>query len=99
LQEESQRISPIYTTYVVTEPDFHRVGKVPSKPAEKAKFKKILYRSALDFVVERYLADPKFIRKLNPGRNLNDLKNQDTVRVPNVQPFQIDTIQAVRACR
>jgi hypothetical protein len=68
---------------------------VPSKPAEKARLKKILYRSALNFVAERYHADPDFIRKLNPGRNLNDLKKGSTVQVPNVQPFQIETIQAV----
>ena len=95
LQQELEKISTVYTTYTVTEPDFHWVGKVPAKPAEKAKLKKILYRSVLDFVAERYHADPDFIRKLNPGRNLNDLKKGSTVRVPNVQPFQIETIQAV----
>jgi lipoprotein-anchoring transpeptidase ErfK/SrfK len=95
LQQELQMISPVYTTYTITEPDLHWVGKVPSKPPEMAKLKKILYRSALDFVAERYHADPDFIRKLNPGRNLNALKIGSTVQVPNVQPFQIETIQAV----
>jgi lipoprotein-anchoring transpeptidase ErfK/SrfK len=93
--QELQKISPVYTTYTVTEQDLGWVGKVPSKPAEKAKLKKILYRSVLDFVAERYHADSDFIRKLNPGRNLNDLKKGSTVQVPNVQPFQIETIQAV----
>jgi lipoprotein-anchoring transpeptidase ErfK/SrfK len=60
-----------------------------------AQLKKILYRSALDFVAERYHADPDFIRKLNPGRNLTALKKGSMVQVPNVQPFQIETIQAV----
>jgi lipoprotein-anchoring transpeptidase ErfK/SrfK len=49
----------------------------------------------LDFVAERYHTDPDFIRKLNPGRNLNALKIGSTVQVPNVQPFQIETTQAV----
>ena len=95
LQQELQKISPVYTTYTLTEGDLHWVGKVPSKPAGMAQLKKILYRSALDFVAERYHADPDFIRKLNPGRNLTALKKGSMVQVPNVQPFQIETIQAV----
>lgn len=95
LQQDLEKISPVYATYTVTDSDFHWVGKVPAKPAEKAKLKKLLYHSILDFVAERYHADPDFIRKLNPSRNLNDLKNGSTVRVPNVEPFQIETIQAV----
>lgn len=95
LQEELQKISPVYTTYTVTQSDFHWVGEVPSKPAAKAKLKKMLYGSLLDFVAERYHADPDFLRKLNPGRNLNRLKEGDTVQVPNVPPFQIEMIQAM----
>jgi lipoprotein-anchoring transpeptidase ErfK/SrfK len=95
LQQELQKISPVYTTYMLTDGDLHWVGKVPSKPAAMARLKRILYPSALDFVAERYHADPAFIRKLNPGRNLNDLKKGSTVQVPNVQPFQIETIQPV----
>jgi lipoprotein-anchoring transpeptidase ErfK/SrfK len=95
LQQELQKISPVYTTYTLTEGDLHWVGKVPSTPAGMAKLKKILYRSPLDYVSERYHADPAFIRKLNSDRNLNDLKKGSTVQVPNVQPFQIETIQPV----
>jgi lipoprotein-anchoring transpeptidase ErfK/SrfK len=95
LQQELQKISPVYTTYTLTDGDLHWVGKVPSKPAGMAQLKRILYRSALDYVAERYHADPAFIQKLNSGRNLNDLKKGSTVQVPNVQPFQIETIQTV----
>jgi lipoprotein-anchoring transpeptidase ErfK/SrfK len=94
-QQEIQKISPIYTTYTLTASDLDWVGKVPSSPAGMAKLKRILYRSALDYVAERYHADPEFIRKLNSGRNLNDLKKGSKVQVPNVQPFQIESIQAV----
>ena len=95
LQEELQKISPVYTTYTLTDSDLNWVGKVPSKPGEMARLKRILYRSALDYVAERYHADPAFIRKLNSGRNLDDLKKGSAVQVPNVQPFQIETIQPV----
>jgi hypothetical protein len=53
LQQELQKISRLYTTYTLTEDDLHWVGKVPSKPAEMARLKKILYSSGLDFVSER----------------------------------------------
>jgi len=95
LQQELAKISPVYITYTLTEHDFLWVGKVPSNPAGMAKLKRILYPSALDYVAERFHADPEFIRKLNPGRNLNILKSGSTVQVPNVQPFQIETIQPV----
>ena len=95
VQQELQKISPVYTTYTLTDRDLNWVGKVPSKPAGMAKLKRILYRSALDYVAERYHADPTLIRKLNSGRNLNDLKRGSAVQVPNVQPFQIETIKPV----
>ena len=95
LRQDLEKISPVSTAYTLTEDDLHWIGKVPSEPAGMAKLKKILYRSELDYLAERYHADPEFIRKLNPGRNLNDLKKGSTVQVPNVQPFQIETIQPV----
>src|SRR6516162_7932702 len=95
LRQELQKISPLYSTYKLTDGDLHWVGRVPATPAGMAHLKKILYRSPLDFIAERYHADPAFIQKLNPGTNLNRLKAGSTVRVPNVQQFQIETIQPV----
>jgi lipoprotein-anchoring transpeptidase ErfK/SrfK len=95
VQQKLQTISPVYRTFTLTDSDLRWVGTVPSKPAGMAKLKKILYRSAWDYIAERFHADPAFIRKLNPGRNLGDLKKGSTVQVPNVQPFQIETILPV----
>jgi len=95
LRQELQKISPVYATYKLTDGDLQWVGKVPATPARMAHLKKILYRSLLDFVAERYHADPALIQKLNPGTNLNNLRIGSMVRVPNVQPFQIESIQAV----
>jgi lipoprotein-anchoring transpeptidase ErfK/SrfK len=95
LQQELQKVSPVYSTYKLTDGDLHWVGKIPATPARMAHLKRILYRSALDFVSERYHADPAFIQKLNSGTNLNQLRVGGTVRVPNVQPFQIEFIHPV----
>jgi len=53
------------------------------------------YRSIVEFVAERYHSDETFLRNLNSGRNMNALKPGDTVRVPNVTPFQIETLHPV----
>src|SRR6516225_6358379 len=50
LRQELQKISPVFSTYKLTDSDLHWVGKVPAQPARMAHRKKILYRSALDFV-------------------------------------------------
>jgi lipoprotein-anchoring transpeptidase ErfK/SrfK len=95
LHQELQKISPLYTAYNLADRDLRWVGSVPSNPARMAHLKKILYRSALDFVSERFHSDPAFIQKLNPGMNPNKLKVGSTVRVPNIPPFQIEAIQPV----
>jgi lipoprotein-anchoring transpeptidase ErfK/SrfK len=93
--EKLQKISPLYSTYKVTRDDPHWVGTVPSQPAGMAKLKQIIYRSMLDFISERFHTDPEFLHRLNPARNLNTLKPGSEVQVPNIQPFQIETVQAV----
>ena len=95
LQEHLQRIFPIYTTYQLTDDDFKRVGNIPYKPAEEAKVKAMLYRSITEFIAERYHSGENFITKLNKDKNLATLKAGDTVRVPNVPPFQIEELREV----
>jgi lipoprotein-anchoring transpeptidase ErfK/SrfK len=95
LQQELQKISPIYIDYTLTKDDLKWVGKIPTQPAGMSRLKKIVYRSVLDFVSERFHADPDFIRKLNAGHDSGKLKAGNKIRVPNVQPFQIESIQTV----
>jgi lipoprotein-anchoring transpeptidase ErfK/SrfK len=86
---------PIYTQYTISPEDLKWIGPVSSKPSVEAKFKKLLYGDLLEFVAERYHSDPDFLRKLNPGLNLDNLKTGDTVRVPNVAPFKIEDIKEI----
>jgi lipoprotein-anchoring transpeptidase ErfK/SrfK len=95
LQQQLQRIFPIYTTYRLTDEDFKRVGAIPYKPAEEAKVKAMLYRSITEFIAERYHSGENFITKLNSDKKLEALKPGDTVRVPNVPPFEIEAIKEV----
>jgi lipoprotein-anchoring transpeptidase ErfK/SrfK len=95
IREQLQKISPLYISYKITPDDLRWVGAVPSRPAGMAKLKQIVYRSMLDFIAERFHTDSEFLHKLNPGRKLSTLKPGTEVRVPNIQPFQIEAVQAV----
>src|ERR1700720_2856716 len=95
LQQQLQQIFPIYTNYQLTDDDFKRVGNIPYKPAEEAKVKAMLYRSITEFIAERYHSGENFLTRLNKDQNLDALKPGDTVRVPNVPPFQIEGLREV----
>jgi lipoprotein-anchoring transpeptidase ErfK/SrfK len=81
-----------YTTYTIRPEDEQFIGEVASEPAEQAKLKAMRYGSLLEFVAERFHVAEDFLRKLNPGLDLEQLKPGDTVNVPNVQPFEIEKL-------
>ncbi len=81
-----------YTTWTIPPEALNFVGPVSSKPSEQAKLKALQYGSLLELVCERFHAAEDFIRKINPGINFDALKPGDTLNVPNVQPFQIESL-------
>jgi lipoprotein-anchoring transpeptidase ErfK/SrfK len=95
MQQQLQQIFPIYTTYTLTADDLKRVGNIPYKPAEEAKVPALLYRSLTEFIAERYHAGQNFITRLNSDKKVDNLQPGDTVRVPNVPPFQIETLREI----
>jgi len=82
-----------YTTWVIPPEAENFVGPTSSKPSEQAKFKGLKYGSLLELICERFHAAEAYVRKLNPGMNLDQLKPGDTVRVPNVNPFKIEDLR------
>jgi lipoprotein-anchoring transpeptidase ErfK/SrfK len=86
-------VYPIYVTYTITPEDVKTVGTLPTKPPEEAKVKRLPYPDLLTFIEERYHASPDFLRKLNKGKNLDNLKAGDLVRVPNVAPFKLEDVK------
>src|SRR5258708_18352910 len=95
LQQELQRVDPPYIGYTFTEADQGWIGRIPARPAALARVKKAIYRSPLDFIAERVHSDPHFIKKLNPKIKFDQLKPGTVIQVPNVQPFQVETINPV----
>lgn len=82
-----------FTTWVIPPEAENFVGPVSAKPSEQAKLKALKYGSLLELVCERFHAAESFVRKLNPGMNLDLLKPGDTVKVPNVAPFKIEDLR------
>lgn len=81
-------VDPVFIDYTVQEVDLENVGNLPDDVAEKAKKKVLPYASVLEAIAEKFHADQGFIEKLNEGRT-GDIKVGDTLRVPNVEPFDL----------
>jgi lipoprotein-anchoring transpeptidase ErfK/SrfK len=86
-------VFPVYTLYKIKPEDLKFVGNVPRTPAEQAKLKFLPYTSLLEFIEERYHCSPEFLRQVNPGMKLDNLRPGDEVRVPNVAPFKIEELK------
>lgn len=82
-----------FTLWVVPPEAENSVGRVSAQPSEQATFKGLKYGSLLELVCERFHAAEAFVRKINPGMNLDRLRPGDTVRVPNVIPFKIEDLR------
>ena len=89
-------VGPVFIQYTVTETDLQNVGPVPNAVREKAKLKTLLYRDAGEEIAEKFHCDERFLGELNPGKNGGALKPGDQVRVPNVEPFELDAVKDLK---
>lgn len=84
--------TPLYTTYTIRAEDHAFIGELPSKPPEQSKKKYLPYDSLSEFITERFHCNTNLLAFLNPEIKLEQLKVGDTVKVPDVEPFQIEDI-------
>src|SRR5881398_1784528 len=87
------QVPETYTTWTIPPEADQFIGPTASKPEEQSKLKGLKYGSYLELVAERFHSAEAFVRKLNPGMNLDQLKPGDTVKVPNVLPFKIEDMR------
>lgn len=80
----------IYRDYTITEADAAQVGPQASTPAAQEKLKSLPYAGLWEAVAERFHCDLDFLRELNPGA---DPKPGVTLRVPDVEPFDLAQVQ------
>jgi len=75
------------TTYTITEQDSAGPFEpIPSDMMEQSKLQALGYSSLLEMLGERFHASPAFLRQLNPSAAW---KAGESVKVPNVEPFEI----------
>ena len=67
-------------------------GTLPTKKSLQAKRKRMSYRSFAEFMSERYHCDIEYLTTLNGSKKINNLKPHDTLIVPNVRPFTIESL-------
>ena len=88
-------VDPVFTTYVVTKEDIENVGELPSDPAAQAKVKWLPYQSVAEAIAEKFHCDINFLKELNPTI-IEKLKEGDQVTVPNVKPFELSAVKALK---
>ncbi len=84
--------APIFIDYTVREADLKNVGLLPAAVEAQAKLPSLPYQSAGEAIAEKFHTDQKFLEELNPGK-IGSLKAGDSVRVPNVEPFELAAVK------
>lgn len=87
-----EQVPVAFTDYIIPPEALNFIGPTASKPSEQSKLKGLKYGTLLELVAERFHSAEDYLRKLNPGQKLDDLKPGDTVKVPNVLPFKIEDL-------
>lgn len=92
IRDASRSVRDPYTTYTIQPNDLAYVGDVPTTPAEQQHLNYLFYRRISEFVAERFHTDENFLRDINPSLNLYNLRAGQSLLVPNVTPFRIESI-------
>lgn len=87
-------VKDVFIDYVVTEADVKATGKLPKEVPEMAKLKWLPYANLTEAVGEKFHVDVDYLKQLNPGK-LDTLKAGDTLKVPNVEPFEIGGVKTL----
>jgi lipoprotein-anchoring transpeptidase ErfK/SrfK len=79
--------APAHTTHTFTVADLVRLKPVPATWLGKSQQTELFYATTLELAAERYRANPKYLRALNPDFNWDDVLPGATITVPDVAPF------------
>lgn len=90
-------VTELYTTYTIREEDLAYVGDLPSSPAAQSRKKYLPYDSVLEFLTERFHCSPDLLEFINAPMKMSALKPGDVVKVPNVEPFLIESLSPIPA--
>lgn len=91
--------NPVFIQYTITDADMKNIaaavprGESAAVAAQKAKLPALPYRDVGEEMAEKFHVDEKFLGELNPGKNGTTLKPGDQLRVPNVEPFELEAVK------
>ncbi|MEA3208902.1 MAG: hypothetical protein QOE70_1959 [Chthoniobacter sp.] len=88
-------IEPVFIDYTVTEADLKSIGELPAAVPEQAKLKSLPYKNGAEAIAEKFHTDVDFLGELNPGKT-KAIKAGDTLRVPNVEPFELPAVKDLK---
>ncbi len=89
----SEAVPQIYTTFTIPTSATRYVGAMAATVEEQSKQKSLPYASLAEYAAERYHTTIKFLSQLNPNMTVGLLRTGDTITVPNVTPFRIESIK------
>src|SRR5213079_3345701 len=90
------QVPQTFTTYTIKGDDLAFVGENPTSHEDQAKLKFLPYTSLLEFVAERFHSAEDYIKKLNRGKDWENLERGYELKVPNVLPFEIEKIKEMK---
>ena len=73
-----------FIAYTVTPDDAAQIGVMAEKVPDQGKQKSLPYTSVLELLGERFHSERDFLRRLNPGVNMDALAAGSEVRVPDI---------------
>ena len=71
------------------------MGTLPSGPEAQSKVKSLPYATLAEAIAEKFHCDLGFLKKLNAGK-AEHLEAENKVLVPNVKPFEIAEVKALK---
>lgn len=91
MTEAREKIPTTRTSFTIPVSAAKLIGPVPAKTEEKAALNALPYETLAEYTAERFHTDLSTLRRLNPGLDITLLKVGDTLQVPAVKPFVIES--------
>jgi lipoprotein-anchoring transpeptidase ErfK/SrfK len=90
----AKEVPEVYASYLIPAEMLKYVDpSLPEKPEDQVACPYMAYRSLAELVAERFHTDEDFLAKLNPDKNIAQLKAGDRVIVPNASSFRLEEVK------
>lgn len=91
MTQARKKITTTRTTFTIPESAAKLLGIVPTRTEQKASLSFLPYETLAEFTAERFHTDLATLHRLNPSIDITALKVGDTLQVPAVKPFVVES--------